>query len=575
MILLVLASWALCSAAIVLLGLTPALIWSRTPHLAPLLRRSIWWGLLTALVAMLVVGFRVPLASAPAAAALALVLLAAAITSAVLLARHRPRRATPHVPAGAWFVRAALGLAILALAAAALGPVTNYDTGLYHLGAIRYAADFATIPGLANLYFPFGYGNSLFPLAALLGNGPWGSEGFRLANGLIIVLVCLDLALRVRSRHWSPGTWVLLVGAVAGLAPMLLLADYWVTSPSQDAAVLVISLVSGAYLVDAIAGRRASSAHGSPSADAAVALVTAAILVTMRPLMGVFALVTAAIAVSLLIRRGGGSRSRWAVLIAVLVLTAGVQVWRDRLLSGWIGYPLSFLPIDVVWRAPAADLETAATLWAARDPVMTQSWQFASGYGWVGSWLTRLPQQWEFWLLALLYLAALVALLFVRRIREAPRHLGWAMLPAAATVVVWFLATPPSFRFAWGPLILLGAVPLGWCLHDANRAGGVRTALPVIAALVLGMAAVGCAIDSTAIARTQQHRWQLGWIDIAYQTAPLPMPEVRPIGMGGGLEVQYPVGTDQCWRTFPLCTGQKPTTIHWRTPMVIQDGFTP
>ena len=27
-------------------------------------------------------------------------------------------------------------------------------------------------------------------------------------------------------------------------------------------------------------------------------------------------------------------------------------------------------------------------------------------------------------------------------------------------------------------------------------------------------------------------------------------------------------------RTFPLCTGQLPDTIRWRTPQVIQDGFT-
>ena len=59
----------------------------------------------------------------------------------------------------------ALAAAVVYLAVAALGPVTNYDSGLYHLGAIRYAADFATIPGLANLYFPFGYGNAEFPLA--------------------------------------------------------------------------------------------------------------------------------------------------------------------------------------------------------------------------------------------------------------------------------------------------------------------------------------------------------------------------------------------------------------------------
>jgi hypothetical protein len=133
----------------------------------------------------------------------------------------------------------AVGLAILYFAFAALGPVTNYDSGLYHLGAIRYSTEYSAIPGLANLYFPFGYSNAQVPLAALLSNGPWGFNGFRLLNGFLITLVGFDLFLRVlsgsRVRRFGPGVYVLLVGLVVALIPLIALADFWVASTTQDA----------------------------------------------------------------------------------------------------------------------------------------------------------------------------------------------------------------------------------------------------------------------------------------------------------------------------------------------------
>lgn len=108
-----------------------------------------------------------------------------------------------HAPGrpGLWAVALAAGLVTAYLAAAALGPVTNYDSGLYHLGAISYAGDYATIPGLADIYQAFGYNTSEFPFAAFLGNGPWDGQGFRMASGLIVTVMSADLVLRFAARR--------------------------------------------------------------------------------------------------------------------------------------------------------------------------------------------------------------------------------------------------------------------------------------------------------------------------------------------------------------------------------------
>ena len=56
----------------------------------------------------------------------------------VLMVRQRnPRPDFTKPEAGGWVLIATLGLAAVYLAIAALGPVTNYSSGLYHLGAIR------------------------------------------------------------------------------------------------------------------------------------------------------------------------------------------------------------------------------------------------------------------------------------------------------------------------------------------------------------------------------------------------------------------------------------------------------
>ncbi len=126
------------------------------------------------------------------------------------------------------------------LALAALGPLTNYDSGLYHLGAVEYSRLFPAIPGLASVYSPLGYATAEFPLAAALSAGPWGSEGLRLANGLLMAALALDVALRALQGRRGPGFFVAAVGLVAAWVPLLALSDYWVTSPSQDTAALVV-----------------------------------------------------------------------------------------------------------------------------------------------------------------------------------------------------------------------------------------------------------------------------------------------------------------------------------------------
>ena len=566
---LVLASWSVCVAVLATLGLPTALLLSRGPSAfnpSTVLRHAGWWGLITVTLFAYAANLVWPLGSASTSVALGLLLVVAGVLGWVLFIRRtRGRsgrtRSRPRRLGWWWTLFAALTAAQLFLALAALGPVTNYDSGLYHLGAIAYAREFPTIPGLANLYFPFGYGNAEFPLAALAGNGPWGAEGYRLLNGLVMLLAALDLGLRIARRRGAPGTWVLLVGVVAAWVPLIALVDYWVTSPTQDSSVFVVTLVASAYLADAVLGRR------DWTASAATALGLGVLLVLLRPTMVVYLAVSAACVVVLAVRLSRArppdvpGRVRFAgVVVAVTAVLAGlVATARDALLSGWVQYPLSILPLDVPWRAADPAPQRLATLGFHRDP--STMWESAEGWGWVGRWLARLPAQWETYELALLALVAVALLALAARTGRGGR---WpAMLlsaaPAVAAALAWWLWTPPSFRFGWGPLVALWAIPAGWSLWRLTRrpiatrkrwamAGLVGATVPVLAVTVVTVAA---RFDPGGL--TEARTWSLG-VQIPYRVAPVARPLVTPDLLPSGLAITRPVESDQCWTEWPMCT---------------------
>jgi hypothetical protein len=269
--------------------------------------------------------------------------------------------------------------------------------------------------------------------------------------------------------------------------------------------------------------------------------------------MVVFALVAMGV---LATRCWGLRRSLNRVLVARIVLISGLAVSsalvlsliRDRSLSGWWLYPLSVLPFDVPWRAPDPDELRQATLGYHRNP--EDIWGSLQGWHWVISWVGRLPTQWETWLLVVLGSSAVVALV-AARVRGA---LGWrafiaCLAPSAAASAVWFVAAPPSFRFAWGPLMTLGAIGLGWSLWSLR----VRW-LQALAAGILALVALVSLVSRTEWSTmTEARDWKL-IVSIPYAVTPLPNVPVEVVPASEGLEVLVPKEGEQCWGVYPLCT---------------------
>lgn len=557
-VVLVLLSWVIALGSAILLGLAPACVGAVTTSRIDVIRRAMWWGLLTVALYSMIANVFVPLQGRESV--LLLVTLIAVmgvlgihwVTRSMTWRRFRISRT--------WM--AFLGVLVLAtgyLALAALGPVTNYDSGLYHIGAVRYAAEFPAIPGLANIYFPFGYSSAEFPLAAVMGLTGWGEDGFRLVNGFIMVMAAVDLALRCLSGDRKPGRFILAVGLLASWVPLVGLSDYWVTSPTQDSSLWIITLAAIAYLADAISGR------SGWRTDGAVAAVLAILMVLLRPTMVVFAGALVLVVIALAWRRRGrihrGPTARLAVVVSSAFGLAAVGLGaRDALLSGWLGYPLAIVPFDVDWRVPNPDQFRVAILGFHRDP--SNMWGAAQGWDWVGPWFARLPSQWEtFELLALTLLAIAFVIASAKSVSARGGWCGLALLlaPIAVGIVAWWTVSPPSFRFAWGLVFGLPIAIIGWTwwFVESVPNGGPRTAsrfgLPMAPALLAAVTLFSVTMRFDWASLTGQARWSVA-ASITVPVAPIPVVEVQSRTLETGLEVLVPVESELCWAEWPLCT---------------------
>jgi len=587
--LLVLLTWMMGLIAVIIIGLAATRLVSPTPRTTPIvladIRVALWWGLALAVIVILFTNLWFPLASAGAAGVLGGVFLLAATFLLV-----RPARISlPHLGARNLSLIAAyvaLAGAVIFLAFAALGPVTNYDSGLYHLGAIRYAADYSTISGLANLYFPLGYNTSLYPFAAFIGNGPWGGEGYRLANGFIATLVVLDLVLRLISsrgnlRRLSCGSWILFVATFIGLVPLVALSDYWVTSPSSDAPVMMLTFIASTYLADGIFRSR------NRARDLATSFIVSVILFSLRPTMAVFLVGVTLVIATLLIRwRNSTMRNTGTPLIiaagALGVIMLGVQSIRDYFLSGWLQYPLSLFSFTTPWTATDPVWNRTATLGNARNP--SDIWGSVDGYSWIGAWVSRLPSQWETYLLLALAGVLITVFIVIRRSHTTVRWraLALTVFPSALASVTWFLFSPPSFRFGWGPVFSLLIIPVGFGIfllaqqHErtTHRNWVPPVAMGLLAVGLLGVIAYSGVYRLAPLLSPHPATWAVGPVDVTYQATPVVTAPVQPEVLTSGLEITVPLKSDQCWENFPLCTPIFSDSVRLQGD-TIQQGFLP
>ena len=475
----VLATWAALTLWAIAVGAIAIPLTRQRMGTAASIRVAMWIGITTIILALVITNFFVPLRSSAAITVMAIitaVAIAAAITLQIRSGRSTNTKSTSRTSVIAlWAIPLVVALifALLAIAHYTFVAVNQWDTGLYHLNAIQYAADYRVIPGLANLHDRLGTTNSHHLLTAFVSNSGWGIDAFRLSVGFFAFLFSFEAVLRLlvrraphRSMPSDRGLLVMLLASLGIWAFLLSNPDEVITSASPDAVALLVMVAAGAYWIDAITTRRLEWA--------ATALVVSSLAGAVRPQLWVFTVV--GIVVFLIaLRRQPLQRTTTSIrafgwiaasISALLLITTQA---RDAVQTGWILFPLDRLPLPVDWRAfdPAASREWIVS-WA-RQPGASPG-DVNDNWNWLPDWIVRNSAEWSIQLLIGLIAVSAVVTIFLRSRKDPlPSALvvGAAIAPAIAALIVWFF-TAPDPRFAWGPLILAGAIPAALLLGSAT-----------------------------------------------------------------------------------------------------------
>ena len=338
---------------------------------------------------------------------------------------------------------------------AALNALTNgfcYDNLLYHLAAVRWVAEFGSVPGLANLHGRLGFNSALHPLAALFG-GPFGiAIGGEFVNPLIVLCVCAVLGQGVRLKPKEFFTPSSVYSALFLPLILSLLFSDCLSSPQPDIAGAAIAILVTWHLREIIFDQEAAA--GSGQGAFLRCLMAGSLVVMLKLSYALFGLASAGLAALIILFRQRRLRSIWQPTLVVVVLSIP-WVCRGYLTSGYPLYPMDFGAIHFDWMVPvtaALDDKNWILSWA-REPKVDWHIVLASN-DWVRPWAAEAISELFVQKSLLLCAAGLFLALISRPWRwRKDRFYRWCVLiiPAILSLLFWFL-TAPAPRFAEGAI---------------------------------------------------------------------------------------------------------------------------
>ncbi|HVN77008.1 MAG TPA: hypothetical protein VMT19_11870 [Thermoanaerobaculaceae bacterium] len=494
----------------------------------------------------------------------------------LLLAREEARA----LASSAWRSHAGVvvtvALAAVWLANTSLAAPRNGDSGLYHFQAVRWAAAFPDVPGLANLLGRLGFTSSYTLYLALPEALAGIGRACHLANAALFLLPIARGAwalarLADRRRPWRAGT------VFDALAVLPLVERVWseqvLTSATPDLPVFVLGIVATSLLL-----RTFEEPHeGAAGARAAAVVWLAAVGVTVKLSFAGFAAAAAALAVvaqrRAARRERAGAEASVALVPLALSCAAVLVPWlaRSMVLSGYPLYPFPGISVPVDWRLPrAAALEDYNWVrsWA-RHP--GADWHAVLGSStWFPGWLRRVTGSTHTLLTFCLPLGlaagAAIASPLVARKRPGALRLAVAAAPAVVSLVLWFLAAPEPR--------LAGSA--AWCLGLGLAAIAVASAFPdgpMRAFRTLALLAGGIVLATFVVELRQR-----GLLPVAAGPDagfhPARAVETATVPTAWGLEVHVPIGTAECWNAPLPCTPWLDPALRLRRDGDLASGFT-
>jgi hypothetical protein len=555
--LLILKAWAVIGVALIGLGLLFRRL-SRAPAASVEdVIESFWLGWALLLLLLQLWHFFLPVDQRAAIAAVVIGVIG------VVAGGWRPwwavvRGLPRHLPTVACFVLLALGVSNRALDGPHFG-----DVGLYHLPVVYWNEAYPIVPGLGNLFVPFGHNISYFLWVAVLEVGPFAHRSFHLANSVLMLallargLLGLDRLTRVwRSCTPADVFWALVLPVAVAQAFSL-----FFTSPSPDQPILAFELVLAGALLTFIG--RAAPRRADFDVLAITLLATAAVTVKLST-AGLAGATFLLVLVRWLWRERPLRQGDWSTVVAAAEIgVAGATIWitGNIVLSGCPLYPsdLAALPVDWRVRADAVKWIEAPMTWGAPLWQVIRDWRWVlqrlNSWGWYDP-NVLLP-------LSIALVATLAACLhrLIGSIRRRPsgRRVPLIILVPALVSLAFCFVYAPMPRYAGATPWILAADSVLVFIGGAAYGKG-----PWVRAIIA--LAVVTAIGGVLLA---QRPLLLPVRDFQIK----PAPQVEKERLPTGLEVWVPRHSNTCWDAPLPCTPEPQPGLRLRRPGDLAAGF--
>ena len=436
---------------------------------------------------------------------------------------------------------------------AACDLVQWYDTGLYHLQAVKWATHYPAVPGLANLHYRFGYNNSVHLFAAYT-DAFWEGVAAHIANGFLLLLALCQWFTTIL---FARGPRARLRQVFCLFTLPFLLTKLWSMEASSLSTDLALTVVSFVLVLEVLSLQPSSRTRALP-----LALIAslAAIVVTTK-LAGLALTGVVLILVTLQLRSNATWRTRLLVFATPAVIVIG-WVARGVIESGWLLYPV-FGRLPLSWSVPHSVAEM--------DFGSIQSWSRIFGKGpeevfghgvwhWLAPWLDNFRGSHEFVLL--LASLTLLAWRFASGPAGTARRAGElaALIGCLLGLTQWFTGAP-DLRYGAFLFWLLPAVLVAPVVARAMRDPNLR---PLVVALsfVVTFWAGGFAF------RVDARVPQLWGRPPAPQRVMTDMSEAGP-----GNTISVPQKGDQCFDNELPCSPFRASVM--RTSGSLRSGYNP
>jgi len=488
--------------------------------------------------------------------------LGAAFSFAVLFRNTRSRCKLQHFtgcPSNYIGAVVVIGLLLTAswLAGRAMLPIRHYDSGLYHLQAIRWTNEYPLVPGLGNLHGRLAFNSSFFTYVAALNLHPLFGNGRSIANSFLIFLSIVTLFDLLFPFLIRP-TLVLQSPPTQWATPVFCLPYivYWalssngVSSPSPDLTSSLLQVIIFIIYVRLIA--RFLKDKTVLLCESLVLSFLAATAITVK-LSNLAFCGTIIVFAVLGILSTAQRRLNYAVrflLPPVVVLM--VFCLRGILLSGAPLYPSTIGYIDAEWSVPIQKVINERNWvysWARQPKVPWE--QVLGSWTWFKPWFQRVIGRTTdvVFPLAVFLVCGTLALVPCRLGRaRLSRHLllsAIITIPIVAGLVFWFL-TAPSPRFANASFMLLAVSAIVLLLSRVSGNLRKRRIVAVICFLFI----VG---NLHLLHWGYSHRSTIKHISLIgpYRVKRVPLKEKVT---RSGLRIYVPVSGNQCWDAPLPCT---------------------